>query len=748
MRILLLATARKFGGAERQLINLGRGLSARGHEILALALFRNACFEDACRATGVRLEVMDVRGVWDLNRIVARYLKSSLRFRPEVVYGFLVTANLMALALRACLPAARVVWGIRSSDLDRIRYDRLTAALNWVQRRCAPIADLVIANSEAGRADVIGQGFPERNVTLVRNGFDTTYFRRSAEGRRRVRSGWQIESGEKLIGLVARLDPLKDHPTFLRAAAQAARQRPTLKFACIGDQADNGYREGLERSAKALNLDGRLIWAGTRRDMPEVYSALDVLTLTSAYGEGAPNSAAEAMACGVPSVVTDVGDCTQIVGDVGVVVPTGDAEALVEGWFRVLDSVEHDRDALRKQIEENFGLERMVDDTERLLAGLRPDRYHRRTSATRRSPANLARGPYQRIRNALSPQLQRRIDSATTTLSRRPMRIRLMAATLRRRLDSKPLFVGWLLSGDEARASTRVRGLLPHAYLRTQGVHSVVLAKRQENLRMRAREAARIAGAGFDVLIFQGVAGEGAEKLARALRASGCRTVYAVGEPERTRMPEVVDRVVLASESLRNRTGAPEKATVIESMLETPSALCKDYSIPGPDARVRVVWVGYPENLHLLAPVREALADPRLDDFELVTISRGPEATFQWNIRRVWDQLVECDIAVLPSAETDWYLAKPNTRMTMLKALGLPIVASPIPSYVATLTDGRGCYFARDVGEWADCLASLSEFERRREMGLAERDEVLARYGPEAIGRQWLELFERLIRGD
>ena len=725
MRILLLATARKFGGAERQLINLGRGLGARDHEILVLALFRNACFEDACRAAGVRLEVMDVRGVWDLSRIVARYLKSGLRFRPDVVYGFLVTANLMALGLRACRPATRVVWGIRNSDLDRIRYDRFTAALNWVQRRCARFADLVIANSEAGRADVIGQGFPERNVALVRNGFDTAYFRRSPEGRRRVRSEWQIESGEKLIGLVARLDPFKDHPTFLRAAAQAARQRPALKFACIGDQADNGYREGLERSARDLNLDGRLIWAGTRRDMPDVYSALDVLTLTSAYGEGAPNSAAEAMACGVPSVVTDVGDSTHIVGDAGVVVPTGDAEALVESWFRILDSVEHDRDALRKQIEENFGLERMVDDTERLLAGVRPDR-----------------------RTSLSPSLRLRIDSAIAALSRKPIRIRLMAATLRRRLDSKPLFVGWLLSGDEARASTRVRGLLPHAYLKTQGVHSVVLAKRQEKLRMRAREAARIAGAGFDVLVFQGVAGEGAEKLARALRASGCRTVYAVGELERTRMPELVDRVVLASESLRDRTAAPEKATVIEAMIETPSGLCKDYSIPAPDARVRVVWVGYPENLHLLAPVRKALADPRLGDFELVTISRGPEATFQWNIRRVWDQLLECDIAVLPSADTDWYLAKPNTRMTMLKALGLPIVASPIPSYVTTLTHGRGCYFARDVGEWADCLAGLSEFERRRAMGLAERDEILARYGREAIGRRWLELFELLAQGD
>jgi glycosyltransferase involved in cell wall biosynthesis len=84
--------------------------------------------------------------------------------------------------------------------------------------------------------------------------------------------------------------------------------------------------------------------------------------------------------------------------------------------------------------------------------------------------------------------------------------------------------------------------------------------------------------------------------------------------------------------------------------------------------------------------------------------------------------------------------------MTMLKALGLPIVASPIPSYLATLKHGRGCYFAKDVDEWVESLGALSDFERRREMGLAERDEVLAKYGLEAIGGRWLELFESLAR--
>jgi glycosyltransferase involved in cell wall biosynthesis len=138
------------------------------------------------------------------------------------------------------------------------------------------------------------------------------------------------------------------------------------------------------------------------------------------------------------------------------------------------------------------------------------------------------------------------------------------------------------------------------------------------------------------------------------------------------------------------------------------------------------------------------LADPRLSRFDLVTISRGQGVTHQWHRRRVWSQLLACDIAVLPSAETDWYQAKPNTRMIMFKALGIPIVASPLASYVATLNHGRSCYFVRTPEEWADALLALSDRDHRRAIGLAERENILAKYGTEANGQEWLALFRRL----
>ena len=366
-------------------------------------------------------------------------------------------------------------------------------------------------------------------------------------------------------------------------------------------------------------------------------------------------------------------------------------------------------------------------------------------------PVALASRIYRGLWRALPPSAQFPLDGVEAALRGKADLIRhldLTAGLLRRRRHKEALFVGWVLAGDERSGAARVRALLPHAFLRTQGVNSVIVRKPRKEFapfRPRREDVARIVRAGFDVVVFQGVDGPDAEALARALSAAGTRTVYAIGDLTRTGIAEAVDLVVVASEALRAAApGRPEAIEVIESAIDAPPGLVKDYARPPDRADIRVAWVGYPENLHLLEPVREALRHPRLARFQLVTISRGPGVTYQWDRKRVHQQLLACDIAVLPSAPTDWYAAKPNTRATMLKALGLPIVASPIASYLETLEHGKSGYFARDVEEWIRYLEALADFEHRRDIGLADRERILARYGADAIGRRWLDLLERL----
>ncbi|MES4787378.1 MAG: group 1 glycosyl transferase, partial [Nitrospiraceae bacterium] len=231
-------------------------------------------------------------------------------------------------------------------------------------------SDLIIFNSWAGQQHHIAHGYCGKRMAVVPNGINTERFRPDAESRQRVRTEWVITEDQVLIGLVARLDPMKDHPTFLRAAARVAVLRPNVRFVCVGDGPQT-YKRELWSLSEALQLKERLIWAGSRTDIVAVYNALDIAVLSS-YGEGFPNVVAEAMACGVPCVVTNVGAAAQIVGPMGVVVQPRDPEALCQGMLTSLCRLTEPglSQQVRERIVQTFSRERLVCATKELLESL------------------------------------------------------------------------------------------------------------------------------------------------------------------------------------------------------------------------------------------------------------------------------------------------------------------------------------------------------------------------------------------
>ncbi|MBE3143162.1 MAG: glycosyltransferase, partial [Planctomycetes bacterium] len=109
-----------------------------------------------------------------------------------------------------------------------------------------------------------------------------------------------------------------------------------------------------------------------------VYNALDICCSTSIFGEGFPNVVGEAMACGIPCVVTDVGDSAMVVGETGRVAPVSDIEALAQALRTMILLSDAERSALgemaRQRILSNFSLQRMISNTETALAALVGDK--------------------------------------------------------------------------------------------------------------------------------------------------------------------------------------------------------------------------------------------------------------------------------------------------------------------------------------------------------------------------------------
>jgi glycosyltransferase involved in cell wall biosynthesis len=367
VRIAFLVRTFDAGGAERQIIALTRGLVERGHQVLVVVVEAGGTWVPALRDTGATVVEVTERGIGELPFRLPRLLRSLHRFRPDVLYGQLAFGNVLAALCRPFLPGTAVVQAILGLRPERDPGAILVRALYRAESASSRFADAVVANSDAARAQAVARGFPVERLHVVYNGFDTDELRYDSVARLELRSEWSIDDGEILIGRIGRMRPTKDYATFLRAAAIATTRRSDLRFVAVGDGPD---REALVSLARELGLGDRVVWAGERSDITRVLSALDIM-VSSSLSESFANVIGEAMACGVPCVVTDVGDSAAIVGSTGVVVPARSpgalADALVDMARRLSGEGPRRHAGARARIDELFGLDAMVTRTERLL---------------------------------------------------------------------------------------------------------------------------------------------------------------------------------------------------------------------------------------------------------------------------------------------------------------------------------------------------------------------------------------------
>jgi glycosyltransferase involved in cell wall biosynthesis len=374
MRILFLARTLRMGGAERQLVALARGLHRSGHRVGVAVFYAGGEFEAELRLDGVPVHDLAKRGRWDNLAFLVRLCLLVRRERPDIVHSYLDSPNIVAAALKRFFPSVKVVWGIRSAMDDLRAYGWLDTVSAGIERLASPLADGIIANSEAGRRHALAIGLDSRHLVVIPNGIDCDAFRPDEMARERVRREWRVPPDSPLVGMVARLDPVKGHPNFLRAAATVAASQPAVRFACVGG-GQPAYRRELEELARGLGLAQRLTWVGERRATRAEYSALDVAVLSSDEGEGFPNVLAEAMACGRPVVATDSGDARLIVGETGVVVPSRDPDALARGILDVLERIRRSgpelSSAARAHIERHFSVAALVDQTVHALEHVR-----------------------------------------------------------------------------------------------------------------------------------------------------------------------------------------------------------------------------------------------------------------------------------------------------------------------------------------------------------------------------------------
>jgi glycosyltransferase involved in cell wall biosynthesis len=359
------------GGAERQLVALASNLDREKFDITVLTLYGDGELLGELSRAGVRIVSLHKKGRWDLKSVTRHLLRVLRKLKPDILHSYLTAQNLLAVMAKAALPRTRIVWGVQASNLNDRKRDWLSLVNCRVETWLSRFPDLVIFNSVAGRNYHLAAGFARARTVVIPNGIDTQRFTPNRQAGLECRASWGIHQGSLAIGLVGRLDRVKDHGIFLRAAEIFSQSGTDAKFVCIGGGPDDYLRE-LRQLAAGLGLSDKVIWTGSLTDMPSAYNALDICC-SSSFGEGLSNAIAEAMACEVPCVVTNVGDSALVVGDTGVVVPRRNPDALAAGWAAMADLMTQNPglgEAARKRIESRFSMPALISNTSEALLAL------------------------------------------------------------------------------------------------------------------------------------------------------------------------------------------------------------------------------------------------------------------------------------------------------------------------------------------------------------------------------------------
>jgi L-malate glycosyltransferase len=349
MRVLHVDAGREWRGGQNQVQLTVSGMRGRGHEVI-LAARRGGALAVRARAAGLLVHEIPFGSELSLPAAAAtaRVLEA---VRPQIVQAHdphALTACLLAGALRPRVPivATRRVDFPPRAFPSRLKY-----------RMCGR----VIAVSRAAYGVLADAGVHEERLRLVYEGVPD---RPPKRGGRQALSALGVPADAPVVGNVAALVDHKDHATLVAAAAFVLAARPEAYFVIVGD---GPCRHALETQARALGIEGRVVFTGFRDDIDVLLPAFDVFCLSS-HMEGLGTILLDAMAFGRPIVGTAAGGIPEAVADgtTGRIVPVRDSRALAQALIDVLG----DRgraEAMgrngRRRFEERFSAERMVTET-------------------------------------------------------------------------------------------------------------------------------------------------------------------------------------------------------------------------------------------------------------------------------------------------------------------------------------------------------------------------------------------------
>lgn len=327
--------------------------------------------ESLC-AQGVKVYALGMSSAVDVPIALWRLVRLIHRYRPKVVQTWMYHADILGGLAARLAGSCVVVWGMHSTAIPQ---SPLSIPF-WLVRLCAIFSHVVphriICCAQSAKAAHIKLGYAAHKMTVIANGYDFSAFDRHSTSRAQARVELGFDDGNIVIGAVGRFDPLKDFHNFVVAAADLAARRDNVRFLMVGRNIE-WSNPVLRGWIVGYGLENKFQLVGEKTEVPFFLSAMDIFCLSS-VNEAFPNVVVEAMAMGLPCVVTRAGDAADILGAVDFVVPVKDAVSLAAALLRMCDLDPEARRELgdqgAKKVRIKYGIEHIRQKYEEVYAEL------------------------------------------------------------------------------------------------------------------------------------------------------------------------------------------------------------------------------------------------------------------------------------------------------------------------------------------------------------------------------------------
>ena len=367
IKILHVINGLDLGGAETALYRLVQAMQGRSYSFAVIVLSQPGYYSEKIKSLGIPIYYLEIKQGKRLKAFF-RLIRCIRNVQPDIVQTWLYHSDFMGGICAKLCGVKKIVWSVRCEGLH------LKLTTKWVQRVCAILSwiipNCIVTNSQAALQNHIRMGYCAKKMRVIYNGFDTHLFV-PTDIKKNLPTHFSLPHDSLLIGTLARFHADKNYLGLMQIIDPICSQYKQAYFIFCGQGCDEDNVQLKTGLAKLFHQD-RVILIGATNQAEKYLNQLDIFILASRT-ESFPNSLAEAMACGLACIATDVGEARHLLGDAGFIVQANDPKQLAAACLSMLAKTQEERKqyglAARRKIEESYSLTCHVAQMQEIYAG-------------------------------------------------------------------------------------------------------------------------------------------------------------------------------------------------------------------------------------------------------------------------------------------------------------------------------------------------------------------------------------------